>query len=234
VNGSCLIITSRNQHVIKHPKISDDSILFDVNFLKVDDAKKLFYHHAFGLDKVPPSHLLDSVTRIVKKCQGLPLTLEVLGCYLWGNTGTSDLEIWKDTIKCLDDAEAVEGGDYNKVWARLRISYDKKLSAEEKEMFIDAETFFFEKPPEEALAAWSTAYGMFSVRWRNLLNISMVKERKRQSKAKYIWVHEHLCDLANKISKGDEPSLSYGVNETSQKVISFAQIWKVLIFGLRR
>jgi hypothetical protein len=220
-NGSRLIITSRNQHVVKDPKIRDDSIIFDVNLLGDDDARNLFCHHAFGSEEKPPGHLLESVKKIVQKCQGLPLTLEVLGCYLRGQNRKSDLDLWKDAIKCLKDADAVEGGDDDKVWARLRISYDKRLSREEKGMFIDAATFFFEQKSEEALAAWSTAYGKSKIRWKNLLSTSMVKEREERegpSKVKYIWVHEHLRDLANKISKGDVPSVCYGVDETSYKV----------------
>jgi hypothetical protein len=229
-NGSHLIVTSRNRDIVKHPKINRDADIYDVGLLKEDDAMKLFCHHAFSSEEVPFDYLLHSVKKLVEKCEGLPLTLEVLGCYLRGEESESNLDIWKDAIKCLEDAEAVQGGAEDKIWARLRISYDKKLSAEEKEMFIDAATFFFGRPSEEALAAWSTAYGKSSLRGRNLLNTCMVKEKEvdryttfdrghTKFKVKEIWVHEHLRDLANKISKGEITALWHGVDQKPFKVI---------------
>jgi hypothetical protein len=66
---------------------------------------------------------------IIKACEGLPLSLEIVGCYL---CDIHDLEIWKDAL-C-----ELKGGQFESEmhWKTLQISYDD-LNEEHQDMFLD-------------------------------------------------------------------------------------------------
>lgn len=94
------------------------------------------------------------------------------------------------------------------MWASLRVSYDA-LAKEERDMFIEAATYFFQQPLDRALAGWSTTNRNSETRWKNLLRRSMVKEVIRYKVAfggtspyKAVWVHEQLRDLSWNLAKG--------------------------------
>ncbi|CAM6106252.1 unnamed protein product [Calypogeia fissa] len=217
-NGSLLIFTTRDQGVLD---TFPNCVIYEVEFLNFEEARKLFCQHAFEQEEIPESlvkmnqQLKGTVKNVIQKCNGLPLTLEVTGSYL--RKHKTDATAWKQTLDKLGKAQAVTGLRDDRVWASLRISYDA-LSDEEKEMFIEAGTCFCGQPLEVALAAWSTAYEYPESCWANLLRTSMVKEiskthyyrsnpnvdgaYKVAMKYKEVWVHEHLCDLAKKESKG--------------------------------
>ncbi|CAM6092007.1 unnamed protein product [Calypogeia fissa] len=74
-HGSRIIFTSRDRGVFDtFPKC----LIYDVEFLRPDEAKKLFCKHAFDQEDIPEVNrdLEEDVNRVVSKCDGLPLTLE--------------------------------------------------------------------------------------------------------------------------------------------------------------
>ncbi|CAM6123361.1 unnamed protein product [Calypogeia fissa] len=201
-DGSCLIITSRKKGIFR---FYQDCIIYEVEFLDKNEATELFCKHAFPKDnprdKSEPSR--ENVTAVVKKCGGLPLTLEVMGRYLRNKFSNAE---WEDTIDTLGEATALDGGrnEDDKLWAALELSYNK-LSEEAQDMFCDAATYFFEKPLDTFLAAWSDKKAR--VTWDNLVDRAMVKEvfLGRQfgfrSDHNTVWVHEQLRDLATRHAK---------------------------------
>ncbi|CAM6092380.1 unnamed protein product [Calypogeia fissa] len=234
-NGSRLIITSRDQGVLNCLAKCD---VYEVDFLNYDEAKKLFCRNVFQEEGIPDRlsqrnhELKEDVEGVVRKCDGLPLTLEVMGCHL--RCQQTNAKVWKETINRLGNAQAVNGRWDDRVFSSLKVSCDA-LSAEERAMFIDAGTFFFSQPVEHALAAWSTAYGNSYSGWTNLLSTSMVKEHFFQQPSQHVlvdwttdtenlslfrmgkgddrrqvWVHEHLRDLAEKLSEGATVSRRMG------------------------
>jgi len=50
---------------------------------------------------------------IIKACGGLPLSLEILGCYLHG---ICDLEIWKDALRELKGEQNITWGFDNEIF----------------------------------------------------------------------------------------------------------------------
>ncbi|CAM6082918.1 unnamed protein product [Calypogeia fissa] len=222
-NGSLLILTTRDQGVLD---TFPNCVIYDVEFLNFEEAKE----HAFEQEEIPKSlvkmnqRLGGIVENVVRKCDGLPLTLEVMGSYL--KKHKTDATVWKQTLDKLEKAQAVTGLRDDRVWASLRINYDA-LSDEEKGMFIEAGTYFFQQRLELALAAWSTAYeyselGGLTCSWTgrhvqlsigffNASKIRFIKTSDYVIKAgiehegreyKEVWVHEHLRDLAKKEAKG--------------------------------
>ncbi|CAM6096421.1 unnamed protein product [Calypogeia fissa] len=232
-NGSRLIFTTRDQGVLS---TSPECEIYEVDFLNFDEANKLFCKHSFEQEGIPGDlketndHLEENVKRVVQKCDGLPLTLEVIGSYLRGHK--TNVSIWKETICKLGKAQSVNGVRNDRVWASLRVSYDA-LSPEEQGMFIDAGTFFCEKPVDEALAAWSTAYEYSETAWANLRRTSMVKEISktkwnriwmRNIEYKEVWVHEQLRDLASKLSNGAMVSRSIVAEGTTMYPFSADEV----------
>ncbi|CAM6126389.1 unnamed protein product [Calypogeia fissa] len=206
--GSRLMITSRKQGVLNY---FENPVICEVDLLSFEEATKLFCQHVFRQEAIPENllemnlHLKENVKKVVKKCGGLPLTLEVMGSHLRAHK--TNARIWQDTLNKLGKAQPVDGFRDDRVWTSLKVSYDALLP-EVQRMFIEAGTYFFERPVEQALAAWSTAYEGSDTAWANLLGACMVKEVEKIKYNPYlgaytykeVWVHEHLRDLANNVS----------------------------------
>ncbi|CAM6129719.1 unnamed protein product [Calypogeia fissa] len=198
-DGSCLIITSRKKGIFR---FYQDCIIYEVEFLDENEATELFCKHAFPKDipRDKSEPLRETINAVVKKCGGLPLTLEVMGRYLRNKFSNAE---WEDTIDSLGEATALDGGrnEDDKLWAALELSYNK-LSKEAQDMFCDAATYFFQKPLDMFLAAWSDKKAR--VTWDNLVDRAMVKEvsldRKTRVRSDHntVWVHEQLRDLATR------------------------------------
>jgi len=76
---------------------------------------------------------------IIKACGGLPLSLEILGCYL---QNIYDLEIWKDALRELKGGRHITGGSDNEMlWKKLQISFNH-LFKTDRDMFLDIACFF--------------------------------------------------------------------------------------------
>ncbi len=67
----------------------------DMAFLEDEQAKELFMFHAFKYANCVTNDFKNIFMEIIKACEGLPLNLEILGCYLRDN---HDLKIWKGAL----------------------------------------------------------------------------------------------------------------------------------------
>ncbi|CAM6126068.1 unnamed protein product [Calypogeia fissa] len=168
-----------------------------VSLLSHEGSRHLFLSYAFP--KGVPSSFVGYTNDVVQTCEGLPLTLEVVGKYLYKK---GEL-VWKQALQALDKAEAVARFD-EKLWAKLKLSYDG-LDTVEQEMFLDAATVFYGFDLYSALAAWSITTGGFQdMRWKKLVDLSLVWELHEDEgdleKAIVIGMHEQLLSLARKIA----------------------------------
>ncbi|KAF5471286.1 hypothetical protein F2P56_011729 [Juglans regia] len=120
--GSRVIITSRDGHLLKRHGVND---IYEVERLQKDEALQLFSLSAF--DKThPPENYKDLSMDFVKYAQGLPLALNVLGCFLRDRT----IDAWKserDKLKAIPNP---------KIMDVLQISFDG-LEDSQKELFLD-------------------------------------------------------------------------------------------------
>ena len=133
--GMRLIVSSRDweslkQHVPMAGKV-------DMQTLEGNQPMRLFSRHAFGTNQSCLPYLEHVVEKIVNACCGLPLSLEVMGTCMQGETR---LRIWERTLHRLLRARH-DGSPNEKLWMTLRISFDE-LSIEEKNMFLDITCFF--------------------------------------------------------------------------------------------
>jgi len=85
-------------------------------FLDGEQARGLFMFHAFKHANCVTNESKNISTKIIKACGGLPLSLEILGCYL---CGICDLEIWKDALHELKGGQNITRGSDNELFWKI-------------------------------------------------------------------------------------------------------------------
>ena len=145
--GSCIIVTSRDQHLLKVIGGDSNFHLYEVPPLKCDDAEKLFSLHAFGIEEAPQKFKALAMD-VSKECGGLPIALKVVGSSLFDRRSDEDLQcIWPEAVDALKKDRSV--------MSVLRWSYDCLLE-EEKVMFVDIACVFHGWKKNEALEIWKS------------------------------------------------------------------------------
>ncbi|KAJ0860466.1 putative virus X resistance protein-like, coiled-coil [Helianthus annuus] len=130
--GSKIIMTTRKVQLLT--KLGYDH-LNHVQTLSHDDAVTLFAQHALGANNFDSHPILKQYGEgIVKKCDGLPLALTVLGRLL--TTKTEEEEEWKELL----NNEIWSLGEKDEIVPALRLSYND-LSACLKQLFAYCSLF---------------------------------------------------------------------------------------------
>ncbi|XP_049379044.1 TMV resistance protein N-like isoform X2 [Solanum stenotomum] len=124
-NGSRVIVTTRNRHLIEK-----DAAIYKVPTLPDHEAMQLFNQHAFKKE-VPDECFKKFSLEVVNQAKGLPLAIKVWGSMLH-KKGIDKWEKIVDQIKKKSNLEIVE---------KLKISYDG-LEPEEQKIFLDIACFF--------------------------------------------------------------------------------------------
>ncbi len=122
INVNCeskILVNCRNWQILKnHVR---ESAKVDMAFLEEEHARKLFMCHAFKHANSVTNDFEKVSMEIIKSCRGLPLSLEILGCYL---CDIHDLEIWKEALCELKGGRDITWGfDNEMLWKTLQISY---------------------------------------------------------------------------------------------------------------
>ena len=144
---SCIIVTSRDRHLLKLIGGKFNFYLHEVTPLGCEDSQKLFNWHAFG-DEEAPQNFNALANDVSKACYGLPLALKVVGSSLFGKTSNEDQEcIWPEAIDALKGDQSLKGA--------LKWSYDS-LSNSEKLMFVDVACVFYGWKKQQALEIWQS------------------------------------------------------------------------------
>ncbi|XP_055810839.1 TMV resistance protein N-like [Solanum dulcamara] len=124
-NGSRVILTTRNKHLI-----DNDEEIYEVSTLPDHEAMQLFNQHAFKKG-VSNERFKKFSLELVNHAKGLPLALKVWGSLLH-RKGLTQWRSTLDRIKKKSSSEIVE---------KLKISYDE-LEPEEQKIFLDIACFF--------------------------------------------------------------------------------------------
>ncbi|XP_039168931.1 disease resistance protein RUN1 isoform X1 [Eucalyptus grandis] len=125
-NGSRIIITTRNKHLLDCHQIDQDHV-YKVEALDDSQAHDLLTKHALQTHQIR----IDLVDSALNYAKGLPLALEVLGSLLCGTTE----DVWESTLMKLS---RIPDKKINNV---LKVSYDG-LDENEKEIFLHIACFF--------------------------------------------------------------------------------------------
>ncbi|KAJ6855723.1 disease resistance-like protein DSC1 [Populus alba x Populus x berolinensis] len=140
--GSKVLITSRDKQVLSN--VVDET--YKVQGLADEDAIQLFRSKALK-NCIPTSDHRHWIAKmIVRRVQGNPLALKVLGSSLNGKS----IEEWYSALNKLVQHREIESA--------LRISYDG-LDSEQQSIFLDIAHFFYRMEPNEATRILDCIYG---------------------------------------------------------------------------
>ncbi|KAH9542534.1 hypothetical protein CY35_13G012600 [Sphagnum magellanicum] len=132
--GSRIIITSRELNVVNNIMKNRNCKYFrhEMALLSTADSRHLFNWHAFhSVDAIDGFQEL--AKKVADACCGLPLALEVTGCFLFDKREECDVKsTWPQTIKTLSKEKDI--------LKKLKVSYDS-LSPEASMMFLDIACF---------------------------------------------------------------------------------------------
>ncbi|CAM6071740.1 unnamed protein product, partial [Sphagnum tenellum] len=190
---SKVLVNCRNWQILKnHVR---ESAKVNMTFLEEEQARELFMFHAFKHANHMTNDFKNISMKIIKACGGLPLSLEILGCYL---CDIYDLEIWKDVLRELKGGRNITGGsDNERLWKTLRISYDH-LFKKEKNMFLDIACFFTDFKKKTFCRVYWNANDSSSpmLILQNLKHRSLIKWAEDDS----LYMHEQLRDMGQNIA----------------------------------
>jgi energy-coupling factor transporter ATP-binding protein EcfA2 len=196
---SKVLVNCRNWQILKNQV--KESAKVDMAFLEEKQATELFMFHAFKHANSVTNDFENISMEIIKACGGLPLSLEILGCYL---CDIRDLKIWKDALRELKAGRPIIGGfDNELLWKTLRISYDH-LSEEHQDMFLDIACFFvgFKKSTFYRVYWNGDDFSSPSLILQNLEDRSLIKWAKNGG----LYMHEQLRDMGRNIATKDKMS----------------------------
>jgi hypothetical protein len=196
INVDCkskILINCRNWQILKnHVR---ESAKVDMTFLDGKQASELFMFHAFKHANRVTKDFKNISMEIIKACGGLPLSLEILGCYL---CDIRDLEIWKDALRELKGGRNITGGSDNELlWKSLRISYDH-LDKKHQDMFLDIACFFIGlKKSTFCRVYWNGDDSLSPMLiLQNLKDRSLIKWAENGN----LYMHEQLQDMGRNIA----------------------------------
>jgi len=191
-SNSLILVTSRDKQVLQSARIAEASI-YRLTGLNRVHSQELFCSYAF-----PHLHPLpgfeDLVDRFLTACDGLPLSLKVLGALLYGKNEKS---YWEERLNGLDKIVEIQD--------RLKISYDS-LNQEEQHIFLDIACFFIGEDRDKA----TRICGL--VGFLSLENKCLVEMDRQNNKIK---MHDQLRDMGRNIAKGLMPSRLWDLKTNS-------------------
>ncbi|KAJ4716798.1 TIR-NBS-LRR disease resistance protein [Melia azedarach] len=247
-SGSRIIITTRNEHLLKVFEVDD---IYMVPRLSKAKSLQLFSWHAFRKDD-PSEAFRKRSKEIIDYAAGLPLALEVLGSFLFNQTS---IDVWNSAVEKL---KRIPNRD---ILNKLRISFDGLNDDEEKNVFLDIAFFFIGMDKDYVLqilngCGFSSEIDFHVLTQRCLLVIDednrlrmhdlvrdMGREIVRQESLKYpgkrsrLWFHEDVLDvLANHSGTSEVEGLvldrpcSKDVNLTTE---AFAEMYELRLLSLK-
>ncbi|KAL2632382.1 hypothetical protein R1flu_017068 [Riccia fluitans] len=163
------------------------------------------------------TQLRNLVEEVISTCGGLPLSLEVIGCYL---RSRKEVSIWNSALEKLRRAVSLDGSAEDRLWAKLEISF-YALADLEQRMFLDLTVAQGSDSGDSELSQ----LGTWRAIWRsgsdrllvesgltNLVDRSLIHihtegtlpwkySRTYTSNNSTIWIHEQLCGLGRRLSR---------------------------------
>ncbi|CAL0310069.1 unnamed protein product [Lupinus luteus] len=184
---SVVIITTRDVRVLNVLKVDH---VFKTKELDKSESLELFSWHGFREER-PKKDFIELSTNVVAYCGGLPLALEVLGCYLCERT----TQEWRSVLSKL----AMIPND--QVQEKLRISFDGLRDHMEKAIFLDICCFFIGKNRTYVKEILDGCGLHAEIGIRVLLERSLIKLEKNNK----LGMHDLLRDMGREIIRESSP-----------------------------
>jgi hypothetical protein len=198
--GSRVIITSRDSNVVNNIMKNENCKYWkhEMAMLSTTDSRHLFNWHAFH-----SADAIDGFQELAKNvadaCCGLPLALEVIGCFLFDKREECD-SIWPETIKAL-----IERKD---ILDKLMISYNS-LCLEERMMFLDIACFMIGQPEQRAMQIFKACTSDYR---GPALSFSSLKDKclLKLDEDRQIIMHDLLRDMGRQVVKNESRNMEKG------------------------
>ncbi|KAJ0532108.1 putative TIR domain, P-loop containing nucleoside triphosphate hydrolase [Helianthus annuus] len=197
--GSRIIITTRDEHVLKAHKVN---LIHDVSLLSHEEAICLFSRYVFGREI--PNQGYEKLSRmVVSYAAGLPLTIKILGSFLCDRTKSE----WADAIERLKTIPLRE------TLEKLELSFNC-LENDQKEIFLDIACILKGKTKKEAIRilesrGFHAQIGLRVLVQKSLITISKVQFYYNEDDIEMLFMHDHLEEMGRNIVRRlhpDEPS----------------------------
>ncbi|GLJ34586.1 hypothetical protein SUGI_0695640 [Cryptomeria japonica] len=184
---SIIVVATREFEVLRSWGIK---FIYKMKQLDPPHARQLFSWHAF-MQPSPYKGFESLVENFISVCDGLPLSLKVLGAHLLGN---SNKDYW--------DAQLVKISRIlpHDIKNKLKVSYDV-LDDQVKEIFLDVACFFIGEEKTLAIDVWEGSNWIGLQNWERLLNKCLVELDEKNC----IKMHDHLRDLGREIANQHSP-----------------------------
>ncbi|XP_031123414.1 TMV resistance protein N-like [Ipomoea triloba] len=184
--GSKIIVTTRKERLLSHETCK----VYKVESMLLFESLELFCLHTFG-QAHPVDEYVDYSMKAVKRCDGLPLALEILGSSLAGK----HLDVWESTIKKL---EAIPN---NRILDKLRLSYDSLQDDDDRNIFLHLACFFVGKDRDLAIAVLDSCDLHGGIGVQNLIerNLLAIDEHNKLS------MHQLVQDMGREIVRQESP-----------------------------
>ncbi|CAK9194562.1 unnamed protein product [Sphagnum troendelagicum] len=198
--GSRVIITSRDSNVVNNIMKNENCKYWkhEMAMLSTTDSRHLFNWHAFH-----SADAIDGFQELAKNvadaCCGLPLALEVIGCFLFDKREECD-SIWPETIKAL-----IERKD---ILDKLMISYNS-LCLEERMMFLDIACFMIGQREQRAMQIFKACASDYR---GPALSFSSLKDKclLKLDEDRQIIMHDLLRDMGRQVVKNESRNMEKG------------------------
>jgi tRNA A37 threonylcarbamoyladenosine biosynthesis protein TsaE len=200
--GSRVIITSRESNVVNNIMKNGNCKYsrHDMTLLNITDSRHLFNWHAFhSVDAIDDFQEL--AEKVADACCGLPLALEVTGCFLFDKKENCALEsTWPQTIKALSERKDILD--------KLMISYDS-LSLEERMMFLDIACFMIGQREHIAMQVFKACKSDYN---GPALSFSSLKDKclVKLDEDRRIIMHDVLRDMGRQVVKNQSHNMEKG------------------------
>ncbi len=197
--GSRIIITSRESNVVNNIMKNGNCKYsrHDMAVLSTPNSRHLFNWHAFNsIDAIDGFQEL--AEKVADACCGLPLALEVIGCFLFDKKEEHDLETtWPQTIKTLNEHEGI--------FEKLMISYNG-LSVEARMMFLDIACFMIGQRQHIVLQIFEACESDYE---GPATSFSLLKDKclLKLDEDKQIVMHDLLRDMGRRVVKNQSRSM---------------------------
>ncbi|CAK9200583.1 unnamed protein product [Sphagnum troendelagicum] len=202
--GSRIIITSRDSNVVNNIMEKNENCKYlrhEMALLNTTDSRHLFNWHAFH-----STDAIDGFQELAKNvadaCCGLPLALEVTGCFLFDKREECDFNsTWPQTIKTLINEKNILN--------KLKVSYDG-LSPEARMMFLDIACFMVGQREHIAMQIFEAC--KFDYDGGQARFFSSLKDKclVKLDEDRRIIMHDLLRDMGRQVVKNESRNMEKG------------------------
>ncbi|MFS7950266.1 putative TIR domain, P-loop containing nucleoside triphosphate hydrolase [Helianthus anomalus] len=186
-NGSRIIITTRDEHLLKTHKVDH---IYRVPLLSDNEAIRLFKRHAYYKEDPIEDYYETLSLQVVSYAAGLPLTLKVIGSFLYGKNKNE----WISALAKLKDIPFME------ILKIHKISYDG-LSNVDKELFLDIACFWRGKSIDDVLEILEACHFHPNIGIRILIEKALISIVDRRFD-----MHNQVQEMGHYIVRGEHPN----------------------------